>query len=209
MAKKKPPPMDGKSANPGDRLKHALLLEVLGMANEWPAINYSETHAGAGVYLAERQSGEKYKYIENLHSLVTQTEVPTDPLPGTVYLRSLKQWWRGGENKGKYPGSVILARQWLKDNVDESRWTMRVTEADQATFERLRKALGGANGDVARHSSFAERIDWLTEKDNLILLVDPFAIVRKFTGVKGINDGCIDHEMVRTILKRLEGKEEI
>src|SRR4051794_33862495 len=56
MAKaKKSVDMDEKSANPGDRMKHALSLEVLCRTVDWPIVTYSETHAGAGVYNESKQ----------------------------------------------------------------------------------------------------------------------------------------------------------
>ena len=50
-----PSNMDRKAANDGDRLKHALLLEVLVRTQTWPRVVYSETHAGAGVYYQSRR----------------------------------------------------------------------------------------------------------------------------------------------------------
>jgi hypothetical protein len=49
MAGDRSPDMDLHSANPGDRLKHALLLEILEGTHDWPDVTYAETHAGSGI----------------------------------------------------------------------------------------------------------------------------------------------------------------
>lgn len=74
MAKPKSPNMDEKAANYGDRLKHVLLLEVLGRTAGWPGVVYAETHAGAGVYCAGDQ---KEGYIRDLRQKVADATVTT------------------------------------------------------------------------------------------------------------------------------------
>jgi 23S rRNA A2030 N6-methylase RlmJ len=58
--------IDKKAANDGDRLKHALLLEILARVTSWPAVVYAETHAGAGIYLQGGQDAD-HSYIRDLH----------------------------------------------------------------------------------------------------------------------------------------------
>ena len=58
-----------KAANTGDQVKHSILLEILQRVPTSLKIQYSETHAGAGIYTSFHQtfhSGEKKPYIEQL-----------------------------------------------------------------------------------------------------------------------------------------------
>ena len=89
--------MDEKAANNGDRLKHALLLEILGRAApSWPTVVYAETHAGAGVYYQEEQSKQGQQYISDLRALISETISSGSPAPesaGFNYFAALKRWW--------------------------------------------------------------------------------------------------------------------
>jgi hypothetical protein len=204
--------MDEKAANQGDRLKHALLIEILDRASSWSSVHYAETHAGAGIYLAANQP--KDRHIEYLALKLVDIESAANDSPGRGYLQWLKEWWSDPENGGRYPGSVVTVLQWLKRHQsDQVASSVRVTEADKDAFARLQEALSanvylGRAENLAKSASFADNLSWLTERDNLVLLVDPFAIVRNFKqGKKGINDGWIDHEMLISILKLVQDKD--
>src|SRR5690349_2843162 len=141
--------MNKQSANPGDRLKHALLLEVLEGTRAWPAITYGETHAGAGAY---REVGQANRAPREQHIRLLREEVErSDPAegndgPGTAYLRWLRDWWATPSNAGTYPGSALTALRWLQRHHPE-RFEIRLTEGCEATCGKLKEALGEAYRD--------------------------------------------------------------
>lgn len=203
MAKRKSPNMDEKSANCGDRLKHALELEVMERTRRWPSVVYCETHAGAGVYHAGNQSEG---HIRNLRRQVMDAHAG-DGEAGAAYLSSLKNWWRDTANSGTYPGSAVTAMQWLKQYRQPGTFDLRVTEKDDVTCQRLRQALGAFDHGV-RQASFMNQLSWLTTDDNLVLLVDPYGCVERFAASgRGLDDGWIDHSVVQDILRRCAAKE--
>jgi hypothetical protein len=204
--------MNEKSANQGDRLKHALLLEVLERAQTWPDVTYAETHAGAAIYRAEGQAAQKpdKQYIRLLREEVERSHLAEgDNEPGAAYLGWLKEWWLAPSKDGTYPGSALTALHWLREHHAE-RFELRLTEGGEATCKQLKEELGEAYRDQAKHGSFHDHLDWLTERENLILLVDPFGIVKEFDPGRssdGLRTGKIDHEVVRKILNRCLSKE--
>src|SRR4051794_30529936 len=108
------PNMDEKAANSGDRLKHTLLLEVLSRCSNWESLTYSETHAGAGIYHAERQK-QRSQYIAELEATISNSEVtPQSVASGATYNKLLKTWWADPDHHGVYPGSVVQAATFLR-----------------------------------------------------------------------------------------------
>ena len=199
--------MDENAANFGDRLKHTLLLEVLDRTMKWPAVQYAETHAGAGIYSAEDQKDD---HIEDLCQSVSAIQ-PALYSPGHSYHASLVKWWTEDSHGAKYPGSATTALRWLRDNRQGDNWQMRLVEADTCTSERLRAAILDPRSE-AHTSSFDTQLDWLTEGDNVVLLVDPFGIVSTFNSSasdKGINDGWIDYSLLQAVLEKCSGKQRV
>src|SRR4051812_39581697 len=103
--------MGKKAANNGDRLKHALLLEVLERTGDWAGVVYAETHAGAGAYHAGDQT--KDKYILDLRQKVENAPT-TATGPGFAYLTWLREWWGDPANRESYPGSAVTVLRWLQ-----------------------------------------------------------------------------------------------
>jgi hypothetical protein len=204
----KAPNMNQKAANYGDRLKHALLLEILRRTDDWPKVIYAETHAGAGIYHEKVQVKESY--IRELRQSVKSAPQPDDSLAaGAPYLAWLKDWWHDSENAGSYPGSVLTALLWLQHRHSSVPFEIRVTEKDESTCNRLRKTFRQFKAE-ARERSFTEELAWLTGSDDLILLVDPFGCVDSFLtsgSDRGIDNGWIDHEVLCDILERCSKKE--
>lgn len=200
----KSPDMDDKAANYGDRLKHALLLEVLERTGGWPGVVYAETHAGAGVYHAGDQT--EGGFIHDLRQKVEKAPATAEG-PGLTYLTWLRQWWYDPANRESYPGSAVTALRWLQRHRPDTPPDIRLTEKDGTNCGRLRQVLGPL-GHAAKDESFLDELDWLTGGENLVLLVDPFGCVVSFTGSgRGIGDGWIDHDTVTDILRRCAGKE--
>ncbi|MCH2131879.1 MAG: hypothetical protein MK179_22285 [Pirellulaceae bacterium] len=217
MAKKKKVNMDQLAANAGDRMKHALSLEVLSRTNSWATLTYSETHAGAGVYLEKNQT--KPAHIRNLRDIVLwQTmrkqfadsggEAEGQIAAGDAYLDLLKSWWFESSNLGKYPGSAKQAVLYLTRTGNDSTFEIRLTEKDEDTYKRLKKAVSGYRQEPRQKSFYDER-KWLTEPDHLLLVVDPFRCVESFDLNKAtdINEGDIDHEIIRSLLTLCEKKQ--
>lgn len=211
---KKPVEMDEKSANPGDRMKHALSLEVLSRTADWPTVTYSETHAGAGIY-AESKQKPANAHIRALRERVmwelvrsaagaTAVERPT-PVPGAAYLDLLKRWWDSPDQFGNYPGSARQAGDYLASQ--RRQFQLLLTECDLATCNRLKVAVKGFPSQVEK-DSFEPKLEWLTAPDHLYLVVDPFRCVESFTGHVnlpdgkfGVAEGDIDHGIVHKVLR--------
>src|SRR5579864_6905086 len=220
MAKKKSSvSMDEKSANAGDRMKHAVSLEVLARTSHWSKVTCSETHAGAGVYLEKHQpASPAAAHIRNLREqvlwqLVCRTmggkgSVRADEaaLPGVLYLDLLRDWWFRPERLGSYPGGAKQAAEYLMQS--SRSFEMRLTEADEECFKRLKKSLTGIKHET-KNESFDTNLDWLAEPDQLYLVVDPFRCVDAIGSYAenfGIVKGDIDHDTVRDILGRCDQK---
>src|SRR4029079_15318061 len=118
--------MDQKAANPGDRMKHDLLLEVLRRTDEWSKVTYAETHAGVGVSCQSRQT--QVHWILDLFRLVEKTSPRNGNSAGETYLLWLKDWWKEPANRGAYPGSAVTAQRWLQHY--SRSFDIRVTEND-------------------------------------------------------------------------------
>lgn len=195
--------MDTKAANFGDRMKHALLAELLLRTHGWPQIAYSETHAGAGTYLVHDQA--KVHHITELRERVKEAD-RADHLPGSPYLKFLRNWWESPSHYDSYPGSALIATRWF-ERYRDTQWQVRLTEADVDNFKRLSDSLGPRAS--LRANSFLPELDWLTELDSLIILVDPFGVVTNFDETQkcaGIDRGWIDHQVIRDLLNRLQSK---
>lgn len=213
--------MDEKSANPGDRMKHPLNLELLSRAKLWPSICYSETHSGAGIYQENLQKPSK-PYISQLKEQVleisrsfkvidsTQASEPTAiRLAGKPFLDVLTDWWSQPGKEAEYPGSARQVAEFLRITTPQN-FEIRLTENHNETFNRLRNAMACEKSAILRQQSFSGEISWLLEKDNLLLVVDPFRIFDSFVGLNakkvGIHCGDIDLAIVDAFLQGIEAK---
>lgn len=191
--------MDEKAANDGDKLKHPLLLEVLARCKGWDSLTYAESHAGAGKYCAADQLAEK-PHIANLLKLVSAvTDKPTENAAGGRYYHLLQEWWSDQNRQGAYPGSVLQAARFLTNQNVKAEF--RVTEAHKDTYDRLVKAVTDY-GIEPKHEKFQNKIDWLTEKDSLVLLLDPLGFGEDFGKAreKKLNEGGMDLPTLTEVL---------
>lgn len=217
MAKKTSVNMDEKAANAGDRMKHALSLEVLSRTHAWKSVTYAETHAGAGVYLEGKQG--KPPHIRDFREIVLwqlmcqrettpRVESENGTRAGAPYFDLLKEWWFDPANHGKYPGSAKQAVIYLSKLRSDQSFEIRLTEKCEKAFKRLKKAVAGFK-EGPRNRSFYKEREWLTQPDNLFLVVDPFRCVESFDLSKqtDINKGDIDHGVVRELIELCEPKQ--
>ena len=159
-------------------------------------VTYAETHGGAGRYLASGQNPDK-SHISRLRTKVAQA--PSDiaeSSAGSRYFYLLRDWWTQPENKGAYPGSVLQVATYMHKCRDRKSWEIRVTEADPTTFTRLTESLSGFDVQ-SRHDGFQNQLDWLTEPESLILLVDPFTLAT----IQGEDEGKIRAAKERALSK--------
>lgn len=194
------PKMDTKAANEGDKLKHALLLEVVGRCTAWESLTYAETHAGAGIYHSADQDAEK-PHIARLHELVASVAAePAEQTAGGRYFRLLRKWWACNERRDSYPGSILQVVQFLSARNINAQF--RVVEAHKPTFDRLAMGLQ-AYAVIPQHDKFQNRIAWLTENDRLVLLIDPLSFQEDFDEDRDprLNDGGIDIPTIATLLE--------
>ncbi|MEO2026133.1 MAG: hypothetical protein ABGZ23_09630 [Fuerstiella sp.] len=99
-----------KSANEGDLIKHCLLAEVVTeCSRSWEQVNFSETHAGAGVYNATAQEPPK-DFIEQLKVKVS-SEYPLPEHLGWNYWNLLRNWWDDPANANQYGENAHQASQ--------------------------------------------------------------------------------------------------
>jgi 23S rRNA A2030 N6-methylase RlmJ len=163
--------MDTKSANHGDRLKHALMLEVLKRCKAWPTFTYAETHGGAGLYSAKGQTKKGRRYIRDLRRQVMSAVAGAERgSAGSEYYRFLKEWWAGDASADEYPGSVLQAARYLRTQ-GRRRFHIRVTEADAETCGRLEGALSPFRRTLRlRNRGFQHELSSLCENDGLFLL---------------------------------------
>jgi len=201
--------MDQNAANSGDRLKHALMLEVLSRCLNWESLTYAETHAGAGIYDSAKQTQLNKHHITDLEELIEKSESisATNPPSGSNYITLLKSWWMAPSNRGKYPGSVLQAAMFLKKH--NKTTAINVTEACAKNCKRLTNAVNGYDITL-KCKGFQNEIDWLCENDNLVLLIDPWGIV---AGVDDDNkraelliNGDVDLHTLSKVLNRLTSK---
>jgi hypothetical protein len=203
------PSMDLKAANRGDRLKHALMFEVLSRCNSWPSLTYAETHSGAGIYRATAQDG-KDEYIKELRTMVLGVkEAPIRSEPGGHYFSLLKAWWNRDSHQDEYPGSVLQSARFLIDHEKRKECFFRITEADERIYKRLAESVKKYKISPVL-SNFQTQIEWLCESDTLVLLVDPWGIVNE-VGESCREDclcrGQVDLETLRQILDYFPSKD--
>jgi hypothetical protein len=167
--------MDEKAANSGDRLKHPLCLEDLALCSKWKKVTYAETHGGAGRYLASGQARPD-DHIHRLRDQIhRQPRAVNESSAGGRYLSLLQDWWDNPENNDAYPGSVLQAAIFMTIFRELGSWEVRVTESEKTTFDGLAESLTGYDVEL-RCDGFQQRMDWLTDEDDLVLLVDPFTV---------------------------------
>ncbi|MCC9608273.1 hypothetical protein LOC68_11090 [Blastopirellula sp. JC732] len=184
---------DRNSGNKGDQLKHCLLAETLGNCGDWSNITYAETHAGAGVYSQTKQEEEGATHIADLRADILSVGKLDPSSAGSRYTNLLEDWWQAESNQKLYPGSVcqaLLQTASMNENCGIEEVQVRVTEACPHTHERLTEALAPF-GYQARHDAFQHNLDWLTENDDLFLLIDPFTYT---TNRDALDIGHIDLE---------------
>jgi len=190
-------PQNSNAANCGDQLKHALLAELLMRCIDWPSLTYAETHAGAGIYSAAAQVPPRDHIVQLQAKLQSSDETATAGA-GSAYAKLLSDWWDQSRQSLDYPGSVMQAATLLRSGrTDRVAAEIRVTEAEKDTHHRLQTATE-VMGFQPRHGDFQDSIDWLTEKESLVLLIDPFTYGEDPACV---NQGRID---VGTLLRLLE-----
>lgn len=202
--------MDKKAANSGDRMKHALTLEILTRTTSWDSVTVSETHAGAGEFSAGNQQESK-QYIRELHEIVSKLgeAIPRtgQPFAGHAYLRLLKEWWKAEANQGIYPGGAKQAWTYLNMFRPQEEFDLRLTENGPDEFKRLDEVFQDSKVQP-RERSFFEELEWLAGPDNLVLVVDPFRCVESFGSDSALNieKGGIDHGIVNGFLTLCENK---
>jgi hypothetical protein len=123
---------------------------------------------------------------------------PAEEAAGARYYHLLQDWW-AEKDKGTYPGSVLQAFRFLRSQQVKAKY--RVTEADKDTYDRLVKEV--SEDEVQpEHEKFQKKIDWLTEKDSLVLLIDPLSFGEDF-GVatdEKLNNGGMDLPTLTKVL---------
>lgn len=153
------------AGNRGDRLKHAILLEILNSAIQKNICSYRESHAGAGYYDLNKHSMELFNFLStddknSLHGV------------GQLYGQILKQWWI--KNVTTYPGSIALASEILHGNSKSlDKIDIRATEVDTKAFTRLLGLKSEFNIEL-RNESFDKNFNWLCEGTSMVFLIDPF-----------------------------------
>ncbi len=203
--------MNLKAANTGDQLKHALLMEVLRRIPVPINLTYAETHAGAGIYHSVHQvfeGGLNHPPIQQLREKQQDANVDQRYFgTGGFYHHWLRKWWGESVNHATYPGSAVTVFSYLRENFRE--FQLRLTESDHKTCIFLRDALQTKHA-IIRNEPFQENLGWLTEKEPLFLLVDPFVIVpflESGEALGRLNQGEIDFFTVRDIVHRCAVKE--
>ena len=194
MAKSVEPTMEENAANEGDKLKHSILLEVLRRCREWTSLTYAETHAGAGLYDVSDQT--KKPHISDLQQLVVGLpNALSEESAGATYYSLLKRWWSDELNDALYPGSVLQAALFLEKTAPA---TFRVVEAKKETHDKLVRTLKKFDIDPL-HGTFQANIEWLTQNNPLVLLVDPFSFQADFgkNAENKLNQGGIDLPRLR------------
>ncbi|CAG0952022.1 hypothetical protein METP3_00270 [Methanosarcinales archaeon] len=153
------------AGNRGDRLKHAILLEILDYTIQNNIWSYRESHAGAGYYDLNEHS------MELLNFLSTNEKNNLQGV-GQLYGQILKQWWI--KNTKTYPGSIALASEILYRNSKSlDKIDIRATEVDIEAFTRLYSLKSEFNLGL-KNESFDTNLDWLCEGSSMVFLIDPF-----------------------------------
>ncbi|MBL8849404.1 MAG: hypothetical protein JNG89_06960 [Planctomycetaceae bacterium] len=173
-------PQDKNAANDGELLKHSLLAEVLSHCSEWHSLTYAETHAGAGIYEARKQAGGR-PHIENLQVKIADIPESSERQGGSRFTRFLKDWWSESHHNGLYPGSVLQAAM-LLTKIGKCNVEFRVTEHNDETCADLESALAEF-GVTPACSGFQFKLDWITQNDSLVLVIDPFTYADDSSGL--------------------------
>jgi len=202
------------AANAGDILKHPLICDVLQKCINagWENITYSETHAGAGIYSSIDQSDfpnpEAYikKLYNNYCGLIGSEILPNDP-----YFNTLKLFWGTPPNPipetVRYAGSAYLAASILKEKYGEN-FDIRLTECEHDICEALKSSLCDLlpTETVDNHIKqvgFQNKITWLTEKDHLVLIIDPFKLSKNSSK---LDEGGIDQDTLLNVIEKVGNK---
>ena len=124
------------------------------------------------------------------------------PVAGGRYHDLLTDWWAKLQSPITYPGSVLQSAIILsgRDTGLEPA-NFRVTEKCKENCQRLKHATRGLGVSPSPHA-FQEKINWLTEKENLVLLVDPYSMTQS----ADLDEGQMDMEQLSVLLERCWGK---
>jgi hypothetical protein len=153
------------AGNRGDRLKHAILLEILDSAIQNNICSYRESHAGAGYYDLNEHSMKLFNFLGT-------NEKNTLQGVGQLYGQTLKQWWI--KNTKTYPGSIALASEILYRNSKSlDKIDIRATEVETKAFARL-LGLKSEFDIELKNESFNKNLNWLCEGSSMVFLIDPF-----------------------------------
>jgi len=189
---------DRNAGNTGDRLKHSLTAEVLMQCLTWPEITYAETHAGAGRFSATAQLREGKNYITELRDLVLPGDRIDRIVAGGRYHELIAKWWSEQRDPITYPGSVVQSAIILNERDSKiASPDFRVTEACSETCARLKESTEEF-GISPVNDGFQNRLDWLTETDNLVLIIDPYALTQNGK----LDKGQVDLTQLSDLLRR-------
>ncbi len=196
--------MNEKAANDGDKIKHSLLLSVLEQCNVWPEITYAETHSGAGKYKVEDQLVsthiKDFQFeLSDEHSQIHGYESEYDDAY-SIFMKH--NWWSLSKNKDIYPGSPLLAGRYMlqRENVE-----LRLVEADETIFNKLGKSFSPIFNFEIVLDKFQNQIQWITEKDWSVILIDPF-VYKSENEECNLDVGDINLKSVSDILQKLWDK---
>jgi hypothetical protein len=188
---------DDNAGNNGDRIKHAVLLEILSRTDQWDKVSYRESHAGAGLYPVN-------KHIRELRKTVRTIPPPPEGDTGSGYFRSLRSWWDA--DAPGYPGGIIQAARWLRQHRREGSFDIKATENKPHPFALLSRLSKFYEMEV-RYDSFLNQQQWLLDGDNFVILLDPFHYVRvRASDDASIEQGVLDHEALKGVLDACANK---
>ncbi len=214
-----------KSGNAGDILKHGLICDVLQkcIADKWEKITYAETHAGAGIYSSKGQdpqptstsskpkkTKEKVQHIKALFKKFSDAQEEKKD----TYWRILNALWEslrrseiGADTEIKYSGSAYLAASILKKHYGNN-FDIRLTEFGHLICEALKGSLCDllpteTVGNHIKQDGFQNKITWLTEKDHLVLIIDPFKLSKNSSK---LNKGGIDQDTLLNVIEKVRNK---
>ena len=178
-----------KSANIGDQLKHCPFPFIFDEIKDWGNLTYSETHAGQGVY---KSSEQVEPHIKN-HYLAFNQANGTNP-----YYLAQKSFFK------KYPvinDEILYCGSSLLAKLCNPSMEIRLCEWEETNCKHLLESL--KNPNFIRNASFHQNIDWLTENDNTVLLLDPFTVVEEGNDTM---DGRLPWYYYKLILEKLSSK---
>jgi 23S rRNA A2030 N6-methylase RlmJ len=195
------------AANSGDILKHPLISDVLKkcIGAKWKNITYAETHAGAGIYSSKNQP--EAQHIINLKSKHGDAKKEARD----KYWEILNTFWNVAGNhtfeETKYAGSACLAASILKEH-HGTNFDIRLTEYKYDICEDLKSSLCDLLptefvDNHIKQDGFQNQITWLTEKDDLVLIIDPFNLSKDSSE---INRGGIDQDTLFNVIEKVRNK---